>query len=1180
MTLAQVPLADVTLDDKYTLDAGRVYLTGAQALVRLPLMQRERDAAAGLNTAGFISGYRGSPLGGFDQQLWRAKTHLESHDIRFQPGVNEDLGATAVWGSQQIGLWPGATHDGVFALWYGKGPGVDRSGDVLKHANFAGTAAHGGVLALAGDDHASKSSTVPHQSEHAFMAAMIPVLNPANVQEILDYGLHGWAMSRYSGCWVGFKTIAETVDSSASVHVGPERVSIVLPEDFEMPPGGLNIRWPDPPLVQEERLMRHKLYAALAYARANRLDRMVWDGGAERRFGIVTTGKSYLDVRQAMEELGLDEAEARRLGIAIYKVAMTWPLEPDGVRAFAEDLDELVVVEEKRALIENQLKEQLYNWHADKRPVIVGKFDEARDWILPSTAELSPARIAAVIGRRLLAHMDHPGIRERVEFLEEAERRKVVKHPSAIERQPWYCSGCPHNTSTVVPEGSRALAGIGCHYMALWMDRSTETFSQMGGEGVAAIGQQPFRESEHVFVNLGDGTYYHSGILAIRAALAAGINITYKILYNDAVAMTGGQPVDGQLTVAMIAHQLLAEGVERIVVVSDEPERYGVSSGLPTGTPVEHRDELDAIQRDLRETPGVTAMIYDQTCAAEKRRRRKRGTMADPDRRVVINELVCEGCGDCSRQSNCLSVVPIETEYGRKRAIDQSTCNKDFSCVKGFCPSFVSVSGATPRKPDPAAADAPDFAALPEPSLPALDGPFSILVTGVGGTGVVTIGALLGMAAHLEGKGCSVLDQTGLAQKGGAVMSHVRLADSPEGIHAVRVAAGEANLILGCDLPVAAGPEARSTVKPGVTRAILNDHESITGAFTRNPDWQFPRGSMVEAVAGTTGDPALVEALDATHLATRLLGDSIATNLFMLGYAWQRGLVPLSAAAIDKAIALNGVAVRMNREAFLWGRRAAHDRAAVEAIVDRAAEAARADRRPSEDLETLVARRRDFLTGWQDAAWAKRYTDLVARARAAETALEGAAAPAGDGSTPLGALPLTEAVARSAFKLMSYKDEYEVARLFTDGSFARQIREQFSGDPKLKFHMAPPLIADRDPTTGHLKKATFGPWMMPAFRVLATLKRLRGTKLDIFGYSAERRMERRLIEEYRETVEILLAGLTAANRDLAVEIAALPMEMRGFGHVKEANVERAKAREAELLARFRHPPEPARVAAE
>ena len=1151
-------LMDVSLDDKYSLERGRVFLTGVQALVRLPMLQRQRDQAAGLNTAGFISGYRGSPLGGYDQALWRAKRFLEPHHIHFQPGVNEDLAATAVWGSQQVNLWPGSRHDGVFALWYGKGPGVDRCGDVFKHANMAGTARFGGVLAVAGDDHAAKSSTVAHQSEYAFVAAMMPILNPANVQEILDLGLLGFALSRFSGCWVGFKTIAEIVDSSASVAIDPERTEIALPE-FEVPPGGLHIRWQGhAPLADEERLMRHKLYAALAFCRHNRLDRVVFDSPSHR-FGIVTCGKSYLDVRQALEDLGIDGALARALGIGVYKVAMTWPLEPDGVRAFAEGLDELIVVEEKRALVENQLKEQLYNWHADRRPVIVGKFDERRDWILPSLGELTPSQIAIVIGRRLLRKVDHPGIAARLAFIEERENQQVT-HKPPMRRLPYYCSGCPHNTSTVVPEGSIALAGIGCHYMATWMHRRTDTVSQMGGEGAAWIGQAPFTTRRHVFINLGDGTYFHSGVLAIRAALAAGVTATYKLLYNDAVAMTGGQPVEGHMTVPMIARELRAEGVKRIVVVTDEPEKYDRLSGLPEHTPVEHRDELDRIQRQLRETDGVSVVIYDQTCAAEKRRRRKRRLMPDPAKRVFINERVCEGCGDCSVQSNCLSVVPVETEFGRKRQIDQSTCNKDYSCVKGFCPSFVTVLGGRPRKPRAAEADVP-FPTLPEPDMPALERPFGILVTGIGGTGVVTIGALLGMAAHLEGKGCSVLDQTGLAQKGGAVSTHIRIAARPEQIHAVRVAAGAADLILGCDIVVAGGPESLSRIKPGVTRAVINSHETTTGQFTREPDFQF-RGADLRAAIADTAGAARVDWLDATRIATALLGDSIATNLFMLGFAYQRGLIPVSSGAIERAIDLNAVAVAMNRQAFLWGRRAAHDLAAVETIA-----APAAPRRPvAATLDERIARRVEELTAYQDAAYAARYRSLVERVRAVE------------GGRVRGAQALSEAVARYYHKLLAYKDEYEVARLYSDGSFLESLSRQFEGDFTLQFNLAPPLIAPRDAETGRLQKRVYGPRMLHAFRLLAKLKGLRGTRFDPFGYTAERREERRLIGEYEAIVEELLVGLNPDNHGLAVEIASIPEQIRGYGHVKEEHLAKARTRQAELLAAWRAPLAPAEAA--
>jgi indolepyruvate ferredoxin oxidoreductase len=1158
-------LRAVTLDDKYVLDRGRVYLTGTQALVRLPMMQRQRDVAAGLNTGCFISGYRGSPLGGLDQALWSARRFIEKNHIRFQPAINEELGATAVWGSQQLGLFSGTKYDGVFAMWYAKGPGVDRSGDALKHGNAAGSAPHGGVLLLAGDDHTCKSSTLAHQSEYAFMDACIPVLNPSGVQEILDLGLYGWAMSRYSGCWIAFKTIAETVDSSASVDIAPERTGIVLPEDFEMPPGGLNIRWPDQPLEQEFRLHKYKLYAALAFARANRLDRIVIDSPSPR-FGIVTTGKSYLDVRQALDDLGIDEAHAAEIGIRLYKVAMSWPLEREGIRHFAEGLDEILVVEEKRAVIENQFKEQLYNWREDVRPRVIGKFDENRNWILPSNGELTPAQIARVIAQRIARFYTSPRIAERLAFLE-AKERQLGGNVVPFARTPYFCSGCPHNTSTKVPEGSRALAGIGCHYLAQFMDRSTATFTQMGGEGVPWIGQAPFTETPHVFANLGDGTYTHSGVLAIRAAVAAKVNITYKLLFNDAVAMTGGQPIDGGLTVPVLTRQLAAEGVGPIIVVTDEPDKYPPGIDFAGGVSVRHRDDLDMVQRELREIPGVSAIVYDQTCAAEKRRRRKRGRFPDPAKRVFINDLVCEGCGDCSNTSNCLSVVPVETEFGRKRAIDQSSCNKDYSCVEGFCPSFVTVHGGGLKKGRAGDLGEEGLPALPEPGHPALDEPYGILVTGVGGTGVVTIAALLGMAAHLEGKGCTILDMTGLAQKGGAVYSHVRIAGRPEEIHAVRLAAGGARLLLGCDLVVSASADALSKLQLGLSRAIVNSHETITGDFTRNPDLVFPTGALERSIAEATG-PENAEFLDATRLATGLFGDSIASNLFMLGYAYQRGLVPLSAEAIERAIELNGVAVEFNRNAFRWGRRAAADPALVETRATPRA-AIPASHRISETLDEVIDRRTAFLTDYQDAAYAARYAARVNRVRDAEAQC-----------TP-GSTALTGAVGRSLFKLMAYKDEYEVARLYTESDFLKRVADQFDGPYKLRFHLAPPILGDRDPQTGRLRKREFGPWMLGVFRLLAKLRRLRGTPFDIFARSAERRTERRLIGDYEAVLDAILSCLTPANYPHAVELASLPLEIRGFGHIKEASIARAKTKEAKLLDQLRAPATaPALAAAE
>ena len=1135
-------LKDVALDDKYTLESGRIFLTGIQALVRLPIMQRQRDAAAGLNTAGFISGYRGSPLGGLDQQLWQARKFLDNNRIKFQPGLNEDLAATAVWGSQQVNIFEGAKYDGVFALWYGKGPGVDRSGDVFKHANAAGTSQHGGVLVIAGDDHTCKSSTLPNQTEYAFIDAMMPVLSPSNVQEILDFGLYGVALSRYSGCWVGFKTIADVVDSSASVYVDPQRVTIQLPEDFQLPTDGLHIRWPDKPLEQELRLHRYKLYAALAFARANNLNRTVIDS-PNPRLGIVTTGKAHLDILQALDDLGIDENHAAEIGLRVYKVGMPWPLEREGVRRFAEGLDEILVVEEKRGIVENQLKEQLYNWREDVRPRVIGKFDEHGEWILPSNGELTPARIARLIAARIDRFYTSTIIRERLAFLEQKER-ELAKPRLKIERAPHYCSGCPHNTSTKVPEGSRAMAGIGCHYMATWMDRNTDTFTQMGGEGATWIGQAPFTETPHVFQNLGDGTYFHSGILAIRAAVAAKVNITYKLLFNDAVAMTGGQPIDGTLTVPQITHQLAAEGVSRLLIVSDQPEKYTDTSVLAPGVSVHHRRELDALQRELREQSGVSVLIYDQTCAAEKRRRRKRSKLIDPPKRAFINELVCEGCGDCSVQSNCLSVEPVETEFGRKRQINQSSCNKDFTCVDGFCPSFVTVHGGQLRKPA-ALGGSVDFPELPEPKLTTLDDTYSILITGIGGTGVVTIGALLGMAAHLENKGVSVLDMTGLAQKFGAVVSHIRIADTPGGIRAPRIPAGEANLLLACDLAVAASFDALAKLKKDVSLAVINTHQSMPAEFIRKPDLKFHAFSMERSIVESVGQDR-VDFVDATKLATRLLGDSIASNLFMLGYAYQKGLLPLSARSIEKAIELNAVAVEFNRQAFLWGRRAAHNLAAVKTLLQPAKPA-----KTGESLETLISKRMDYLTAYQNRAYAERYRTLVDKVQGLDDGKE-----------------LSIAVARNYFKLLAYKDEYEVARLYTDGTFAKQLEAQFEGNYRLKFHLAPPLLSKPDPKTGKITKKTYGPWMLNAFKLLAKLKGLRGTPFDPFSYNAERKQERTLISDYETLLAQLLPQLGPHNYKIAVELASLPVQIRGYGHIKATNLQKAEAQKAQLLEQF------------
>ncbi|WGS22562.1 indolepyruvate ferredoxin oxidoreductase family protein [Bradyrhizobium sp. ISRA464] len=1140
---------EVGLDDKYRLDAKRIFLSGTQALVRLPMLQRERDRAHGLNTAGFISGYRGSPLGMYDHALWRAKSFLKEHDIAFVPGLNEDLAATAVWGSQQVGMFPGAKVDGVFGIWYGKGPGVDRSLDALKHANSAGTSPNGGVIALAGDDHGCQSSTLAHQSEQVFASALMPVVNPATLQDYLDLGILGFALSRYSGCWVGFKAISETVESSASIVSDPDRIKIIMPDDFEMPPGGLSIRWPDPPLEAERRLHGPKMEAVAAFTRVNRFDRIVLDS-KPARLGIMATGKAYLDLRQALADLGLTDADAQALGLRIYKVALTWPLEERGARAFAEGLQDVLVVEEKRGFIEDQLVRILYNMDASKRPSVVGKRDESGAMLLPSEGELTPTMVAAAVVARLrkLGHRS-PMLEQRLAKLEAFDRPAEGTGAVKLARTPYFCSGCPHNTSTKIPEGSRAMAGIGCHGMALSVpNRRTATISHMGAEGVSWIGQAPFTSEEHVFQNLGDGTYTHSGLLALRAAAAAGVNITYKILYNDAVAMTGGQPAEGGFTVSQIAHQVAAEGTKRLAIVSDDPDKYPANY-FPAGATVHHRRELDAVQRSLREIKGLTVLIYDQTCAAEKRRRRKRGLYPDPAKRIFINERVCEGCGDCSQASNCVSVQPLETEFGRKRRIDQSNCNKDFSCIEGFCPSFVTVLDPKLRKADRTAADPKAlFADLPTPPATALAGPYNILITGIGGTGVITIGALLGMAAHVQGLACSTLDFTGLSQKNGAVMSHVRLAPAADMLTTVRIAPGNANLILGCDLVVATSAPALSRAERGVTRAVVNADLLPTASFVINPDIDFEAGAMRDALSGAV-TPADLDILDATGLATALMGDSIATNAFMLGFAFQRGAIPLSLEAILKAIELNGAAIEMNKTAFSWGRLAAHDlQRVVSAARFKSAGAAPAKR----TLDEAIAYRAKFLTDYQDEAYARRYLDDVARVRAAEVA----AAP--------GSQELTEAFAKGLFKLMAYKDEYEVARLYSDGEFARALREQFDGNPKLKVLLAPPLLAQRDPVTGRLQKREFGPWVFQAFSILARLKGLRGTAFDIFGYTAERRMERALPGEYSAMILRHLDGKQPLDLPRLVALAKAADLVRGYGHIKEANVARYRGECARL----------------
>ena len=1140
----------ISLDDKYALNTTRAYMTGIEALVRLPILQHQRDLERGLNTAGFISGYRGSPLGGVDQAMWKAQKYLDSHNIKFQPGINEDLAATAVWGSQQVGLFEGAKYDGVFGMWYGKGPGVDRSMDVIKHANAFGTSPNGGVLAVAGDDHASKSSTLPHQSEHMFIGASIPVLSPSNVQEVLDLGIFGWELSRYCGTWVALKAITENMDSAISAEIDPGRVNIVLPEDFELPVDGVHARWPDKALDQELRLNKFKIYAAREFARVNNLNRVVVDS-PRARLGIMTTGKAYLDVMQALEDLGIDEKRAADIGLRVFKVGMTWPLEPVSTHAFAEGLEEILVVEEKRSILEDQLTGQLYNWPLDRRPKVIGEFDEDGRDLMPNLGELTPAMVARAIAGRMRRFYQDELIEMRLAFYEQKER-SLAQPREQLERIPHYCSGCPHSTSTRVPEGSRTLGGIGCHYMGTWEhgDRLAETFSQMGGEGVSWVGQADFTDTKHVFQNLGDGTYFHSGLLAIRQAVAASVNITYKILYNDAVAMTGGQPVDGSLSVAQMVMQLQGEGIKRLALVSDSPDQHRGGFGYFPGFSLHHRDELIAVEKELRDTTGTTVLIYEQTCAAEKRRRRKKGLLEDPARRVLINQAVCEGCGDCSIQSNCLSVMPVETELGRKRKIDQSACNKDYSCVKGFCPSFVTVVGGQLKK-STLAQGAGDFPQLPEPRLANIDEqPWNIVVAGVGGTGVLTIAALVAMAAHIEGKGCATMNQTGLAQKFGAVVSHVRVGKSQSSINSVRIPAGDADLLLGCDLVVAAGDEAMAKVNVERSHAIVNDFESATAEFINNPDVVFPAQAMKTTIAEEVGE-GRVEFVNVTDIALQLFGDSIASNLFLLGYAYQRGFVPVGGEALEQAIELNGVAIDFNKQAFLWGRRAATD---LDQVIELAQ--VKPDFERLESVAEIVTDRSQRLLEYQGAAYAERYRSRVQQVIDVD--------PGDD---------VSRAVARNLYKLMAYKDEYEVARLYSSPAFQAQLDNEFEGDFKLEFHLAPPLLAGRDPDSGLPTKRTLGGWILPVFKILAKFRGLRGTVLDPFGYFAERKQERQLLAEYEALVDELVSQLAAgshqAHRDTLLALAELPAQVRGYGHVKARNIEQQKIRQHHLMSLLR-----------
>ncbi len=1141
---------DISLSDKYTASSGRIFVTGIQALVRLALQQRRLDQSGGLNTAGYISGYRGSPLGSFDQQLWQAKEFLNAHEIVFQPGINEDLAATAIWGTQQAELNGEGKYDGVFAMWYGKGPGVDRSGDAFRHANLAGTSRYGGVLAALGDDHACESSTTAHQSEFALVDAMMPVLNPASVQDILDFGLVGWQLSRFSGCWVGLKCVHDTVEATASIELMQSYPQPLSPKDFGLPAAGLNIRLPDTPLEQEQRLHQLKLPAVHQYWRENSLDRLIFDS-PDATVGIITTGKSYSDVRRALTELHIDQAEAARLGLRLYKLALSWPIEPEGLLRFAKGLQRIIVIEEKRPLVEDQVKTLLYG--CAQQPSVVGKFDDQGQSLLPSTARLEALQIARAIGSQLLRQVASEPLQNALHAIESVLDRTPVQAP--MQRMPYFCAGCPHNTSTKVPQDSIALAGIGCHYMVQWMDRSTARYTQMGAEGASWIGESRFSKREHVFQNIGDGTYLHSGIMAIRAAVAAATTMTFKVLYNDAVAMTGGQPMDGPLTVGQIAHQLIAEGVRKVVVVTDDVEKCRRSNTVPPDVKIEDRSHLDAVQREIREISGVTAIIYDQTCAAEKRRRRKRGEYPDPAKRVFINAEVCEGCGDCGVQSNCVAILPHATEFGRKRRIDQSACNKDYSCINGFCPSFVTVNGGGLRKP--AAADAGvrfDSSELPPPVVTQIEREYCIVINGAGGTGVITVGAVLGMAAHIANLGCSVLDMLGLAQKGGAVMSNLIIAKTPRDISSMHVARGGADLVIGGDLVVSASEKILDTIKSGKTSMIVNSYEMMSGDFTRMRDLEFP-GKRLQTLIKNTAGASQVTFVNANRYAESLFGNTLAANLFLVGIAIQKGLVPIPLAAIEKAIELNGRSVPMNLLALHRGRQFAAEPQAVEAAVS--VQRRQPPALGSSDLDEMIARWTQHLTEYQDAAYARRYQTLVEAARKADRCQ----APGMKG--------LTEAVAVNYARVLAFKDEYEVARQLSSAAFQRELKDQFSGDFTLEYHLAPPVFAKKDAVTGLPVKRTFGPWVGTVLRLVAKLKFLRGRRLDPFAGSADRKLERRLIDLYEQVVREVIADLSVENYPAAVELAAFPDTIRGYGHVKKRSFETALGRLDELRVEFR-----------
>lgn len=1133
--------AGITLESRFADLDQPVLLTGIQALLRLLLEQHRLDHAAGLNTAALVSGYRGSPLGGLDRELWVQKKLMAAHDIRFEPGINEDLAATMLYGTQELDAFPGAKFDGVFGMWYGKGPGVDRTGDAFHCANMGGTHRHGGVLAIAGDDHGAHSSTYPHQTEYVFQNCFIPVLNPASVQDVIDLGLAGYAMSRYAGVWVAMKTTAETMEQ-ASTAIIPSARHFITP-DAAVPPHGLNfdhtLNFPADRAELERRMLEERMPAVLAWARANKIDRLV-SGSDDATIGVITVGKAHEDTLHALRRLGLDQHPQ----IAIYKIGMTWPLETEGLRDFARGKRSLLVIEEKRGFVESQVRDALYNLPADERPEVSGKTDPRGLPLLSPLMELSPESVATGLATFLgQAGLNLPAPPAPI---------AVARPDGLLRRVPAFCAGCPHATSTKLPDGSLASAGIGCHFMALDDGPQTRTFAQMGGEGAPFVGLSSFTDVKHIFANLGDGTYQHSGSLAIRQAVASKTRITYKLLFNDAVAMTGGQPTEGAPTVPRIAAQLAAEGVKRIAVVADEADRLPAAKDLPPGVTRHTRDELDAVQKSLRDFEGPSVLIYDQVCATEKRRRRKRGSMEQPARHVVINESVCENCGDCSVQSGCIAIEPVETDLGRKRRINPTSCNVDLSCLKGFCPSFVTQAGP-PAAPDAdtrwADREAGLAAGLPLPVIPTL-GVWRGLFAGIGGGGIVTSGAILAMAAHLEGRAVKTLDFTGLAQKNGAVVAHVQIAADEAALDVVRIPLGSADLMLAADLAV--GCQAGVLERNARSSVVIGNLDlAATADFKRNAALSIDAALHRRTIEKVT-DQSRSAWLHGVRLAERLFGNAQAMNTMMLGLAWQRGLVPVGEGAILRAIELNGAAVKLNKRAFLWGRILAEQPDLMGQILDGVVEG------PPMDLQTLIAHRVETLTAYQSKRYGRRYRALVQDVMDRETAVIGSPGR------------LARAVAEGLFRVMAYKDEYEVARLHAAATYGE----------KPSFHMSPPLVAGFDKATGRRKKIAIPGWLgLPLFRVLRHGKLVRGTPVDPFGYQAERRQEVALIDQYTADVRNALAGLRLETFETAVALAELPDQIRGFGPVKDANREKAQARRTQLMDALAHPA-PVAMAAE